>query len=354
MPQFSDDLFLGSAQSFVGTNSNNNFGNPSPIDLGFGPMARVYLYDIVPVAASVNSILGSVTPTGATTYSGSQLAAASATNGTTSVTLADGTQVLQWDYPRCVSVVTGTGTFTNSLVTISGYDYYGQAMSEIIQSGTVASTTTQSRKAFFQVSSIAFSAATTSSVSVGTNKTFGLPAKVTDPAYVLTAKFSAGAIDNTSGVTVGLGGGNTFYSKQVISSFSAATPGVVTLSSTYPYSPPSGTLVQFTGSLGTLTGVSLNTTYWWTFVSTTTGKISTTQANYLAGTFVATGGTTITSGINLVPLAVSSPTTPDVRGTYVVTGTPDGTKRLLISMGLTANQVGPNSTRTSLLGIDQA
>jgi hypothetical protein len=103
-----------------------------------------------------------------------------------------------------------------------------------------------------------------------------------------------------------------------------------------------------------LTGVSLNTTYWWTNVSSTTGKLSSTQANYLAGTFVNTGGTTITSGMNLVPLSTSSPTTPDVRGTYAISGTPDGSKRLLVSMGLTAIQVGPNATRAGLLGSDQA
>jgi len=56
----------------------------------------------------------------------------------------------------------------------------------------------------------------------------------------------------------------------------------------------------------------------------------------------------------LVPQTTSSATTPDVRGTYAITGTPDGSKRLLVSMGLTAIQVGPNATRAGLLGSDQA
>lgn len=350
MPQFSDDLFLGSAQSFVGTNSTSNLGNPSPMDLGFGPMGRVYLLDETPAVATIAAVLTAKTPTGATTYSGSSLAATSATAGTTNLIRNDGVQVVQLDYPRAVSVTTGAGVPTASNVTISGYDYYGQPMSEIIQTGTVASTTTNGRKAFFQISSVAFSAATTVAVSVDTTKIMGLPAKVTDPSYVLTAKLSAGTIDNTSGVVVGLGGGSTTYSTQAITNFTSATPGVITVA----YAPPSGTLIQLTGSLGTLTGVSLNTTYWWTNVSGTTGKLSTTQANYLAGTYVATGGTTITSGMNLVPQAVSSPVTPDVRGTYAVSGTLNGSNRLLISMGLTGIQVGPNSTRAGLLGVDQA
>jgi hypothetical protein len=135
-----------------------------------------------------------------------------------------------------------------------------------------------------------------------------------------------------------------------VSGLTIASPGVFTVA----YSPPSGTLVSFTGTIGSLTGVSLNTTYWWTNASGTTGSISTTQANYLAGTKVNTGGSYTANALNLVPSTVSSPTTPDVRGTYAISGTPDGSKRLLVSMGLTAIQVGPNATRAGLLGSDQA
>jgi hypothetical protein len=350
MPQFSDDLFLGTAQSFVGTNTNSSLGNPSPMDLGFGPMGRVYLLDETPAAVTIGAVLAAVTPTVATTYSGTQLAATNAAAGTVQVTRTDGVVVVDFDYPRAVSVTTGTGSPTNALITISGYDYYNQPMTEIIQSGTVASTTTSGRKAFNQISSVAFSAATAVAVSVNTTKIMGLPAKVTDPSYVLTAKFSAGTIDNTSGVVAGLGGGTTNYSTQAVSALTIAAPGVFTVL----YSPPSGTLVQFTGTVGSLVGVSLNTTYWWTNVSATTGSISTTQANYLAGTKVTTTGSYTANALNLVPQSVSSPVTPDVRGTYAITGTPDGSKRLLLSMGLTAIQVGPNSTRAGLLGVDQA
>jgi hypothetical protein len=436
MPQFSDDLFLGSAQSFVGTDAYNNFQNPSPMDLGFGPMGRVYLLDETPATVTTAAVLAAQTPTTATTYSGTQLASASATAGTSRVTLYNGTSVVQLDYPRAVSVTTGTAaastltsvviagtggqiTFTSqaglvsgqyltisgtlggtgtitgytnpttyiltsvtttsatltttagaavvttagtptgltytlgvlsSNVTVSGFDYYGQPMSEIIQTGFAVSTVTSGRKAFFQVSSVAFSGATATAVSVDTTKVMGLPAKVTDPAYVMTAKFSAGTIDNTSGVVAGLGGGSTTYSTQAVTALTIATPGVFTVA----YSPPSGTLVSFTGSIGSLTGVALSTTYYWTNVSSTTGNISTTQANYLAGTKVTTGGSYTASALSLVPSTTSGPTTPDVRGTYAITGTPDGSKRLLLSMGLTAIQVGPNATRAGLLGSDQA
>ena len=348
MPQFSDDLFLGAAQSYVGTNTTSNLGNPSPMSLGFGPMGRVYLLDETPATVTTAAVLAAVTPASATTYSGTQLAAASASAGTSRVTLYDGSVVLQLDYPRAVSVTTASGSPTSANITISGYDYYGQPMTEIIQSGAVASTTTNGRKAFFQISSVAFSGGTTVAVSVDTTKIMGLPAKVTDPAYVLTAKFSAGTIDNTSGVVVGLGGGTTTYSTQAISGFTIAAPGIATVA----YSPPSGTLVSFTGTPPT--GISTGTTYWWTNVSSTTGKVSSSQANYLAGTYVTTTGSYTANAASLVPSSTSSATTPDVRGTYAISGTPDGSKRLLLSMGLTAIQVGPNSTRAGLLGSDQA
>jgi len=350
MPQFSDDLFLGPAISYAGLNTFSNLQNPAPMSIGFGPMGRVYSYDILPAAVSLVCVLAAVTPTVATTYSGTSLAATSATAGTTNTTRTDGTVVVQFDYPRAVCLRVGAGSPTASNVTISGYDYYGQAMTEIIQTGTAQSTTVNGRKAFMQVSSVAFSAATAVAVSVGTTKIFGLPAKFTDLTYIIGVNTNNTLARDTGTALAGYSGGNTFYSTQATTNFTAATPGVMTVA----YSPPSGTLVQLTGSLGTLTGVALNTTYWWTNASSTTGSLSSTQANYLAGTLLATGGTTITSGMNLTTVSTSSATTPDVRGTYAPSTTPDGTQRLVVSLGLNAIQVGPNATRAGLLGIDQA
>ena len=347
MPQFSDDLFLGSAQSQVGINSYSNLGNPAPMSLGFGPMGRTYIFDILPAAVSNTAILASTTATGATTYSGTSLAATSATAGTTNVTLNSGTIAVQLDYPRAVTTV-GAGGVTTGVMTVSGFDYYGQAMTELIP--YVASTTTTGRKAFFQVTSCAFSAASTAGVSVGTSKVFGLPSRITDLTYVIGVNTNNTLARDTGTALQGYSGGNTFYNTQAITNFTSASPGIITVA----YSPPSGTLIQLTGALGTLTGVTLNTTYWWNNVSSTTGRLSSTQANYLAGTFVNTGGTTITSGMNLTTVSTSSGTTPDVRGTYAPSSTPDGTQRLVVTLGLTAIQVGPNATRAGLLGIDQA
>ena len=56
MPQFSDDLFLGSSQTFMGTNVNSALNDPSQMDLGVGPLGRIYVWDTVPVAKATNNI----------------------------------------------------------------------------------------------------------------------------------------------------------------------------------------------------------------------------------------------------------------------------------------------------------
>ena len=58
-----------------------------------------------------------------------------------------------------------------------------------------------------------------------------------------------------------------------------------------------------------------------------------------AGTFVAADGTT------------PSATTGDVRGTFAPTTVADGSKRLVIAIGLTAIQAGPNATQIGAIGV---
>lgn len=346
MPQFSDDLFLGSAPSYVGTNATSNLGNPSPMSLGFGPMGRVYLYDVVPTVGTTASVLSAKTPTGAITYSGTQLASGS--GGTTQVIRTDGTTVTQLDYPRAVAVTTATGSPTNAQITISGYDYYGNSMTEIIQSGTVASTQTLGRKAFFQISSVAFSSATTVAVSVDTSNVLGLPVRISDTSYILSNKVSGSLALDSGTLALGFYSNTTTYATQVISSITTASPGVITV----PYAPASGTIIQFTGTPPA--PLATGTNYWWTYVSGTTGKVSTSQANYLAGIFVNVSGTYTANAASLVPTLTSSSVTPDVRGTYTPAATLNGSLRVVLELGLTAIQVGPQSTTTGLLGIAQA
>lgn len=176
MPQFNDDLFLGSAQVNMGMVSA--LGNPAPMPNGVGPLGRVYVYDTVPAAIVANNIAASQTPAAAGSLT------LTAGTSATAVVRQDGVSVIQLDVPRAVGVTTGTGSPTSRNFTVSGYDVYGQPMSEVIASSASASTKVNGKKAFYQISSIAVSGGTVVAITVGTTDILGLPVRVTDRGYI--------------------------------------------------------------------------------------------------------------------------------------------------------------------------
>jgi len=328
MPQFSDDLFLGPAQTYMGTSNTNTeaifsgsvsgttltivsqlsgdplvlgqyisgtgvtagsyvtafgtgsggagtytvsasssatgtvnitaagnalLGDPAPMELGVGPMGRVYLWDVVPQALVANNIATAQTTSSAITL----------TAGTSvkSVITPAGQTVLQLDCARAVSITSGTGTLTNRNVTISGYDYYGQPMTEVIATGTTQSTTVNGKKAFYQIVSATISGALGATIAIGTTDVIGLPVRVVDAGYL-----------------VGIG--------------------------------------------------------WANAVARDTGGSS---------AFVAADTTN-----------PATSTTGDVRGTYQPSSATNGIRRLVITVGCNAIMVGPNATRVGALGVTQA
>jgi len=226
--------------------ANTPFDNPSPMDLGVGPVGRIFMWDVVPQAAVTNNIAASQAPAAA--------GALTLTAGTSvkSVVRTDGTTVLQLDLPRAVKV---NGSTTARAFTVSGYDYYGQAMSEVI-TVTVAGTAVTGKKAFYQVSSVTIAGSATAVV-VGTSDVLGLPVRVFNVSYVASVKSN-------------------------------------------------NTLAQD------------------------------------AGTFVAADTATATTG------------TGDVRGTYTPATASDGIVRTTMGILLPAIAVGPNATRVGALGVTQA
>ena len=224
--------------------------NPSPMSVGVGPLGRVYIWDSVPQAKLTTNIVAAAITTAATLT----LAAGA---GVTAVTTTSGASVLQLDCPRAVSTTTGAGSPTSVNITVSGYDYYGQAMSEVIATGTVASTTVSGKKAFFQISSVVSSGASVVTVAVGTTDILGAPLRITDAGYITRA-----------------GWNNTLAED--------------------------------------------------------------------AGTFAAAATATATT------------TTGDVRGTYLPSSACDGIKRLVMGIALPAIAAGPNATRIGAFGVTQA
>ena len=230
-------------------NTNVPFDNPSPMSVGVGPLGRIFVWDIVPQAAVTNNIATAASPTSAYTLT--------AGTNVKSVVLTNGSTGLQLDCPRAVAVTIGAGTITNRNVTINGFDYYGQAMSEVIATGTTQSTTVNGKKAFYVVTSATVSGAVGATTALGTTDILGIPVRVFNVAYVASVKSN-------------------------------------------------NTLAQD------------------------------------AGTFVAAATETATT------------TTGDVRGTYVPATASNGIVRTVMGILLPAIAVGPNATRVGALGVTQA
>ena len=165
--------------------SNAPLDNPAPMDLGVGPLGRIYVWDIVPQAVVTNNIAATQTPAAS--------GALTLTAGTSvkSITTAGGVTVLQLDCPRAVQLTTASGTIVTSRnLTVSGYDYYGQAMSEVIATGTTSSAVANvaGKKAFFQITGITISGSLPVAITVGTTDVLGLPVRVFNVSYVASVK----------------------------------------------------------------------------------------------------------------------------------------------------------------------
>jgi hypothetical protein len=169
----------------ITAHTNVPLDNPSPMSLGIGPLGRIYVWDIVPQAVVTNNIAATQTPSGAGSLT--------LTAGTSvkSVTNASGATVLQLDCPRAVQLTTASGTIvTSRTITVSGFDYYGQAMSEAIATGTTSSAVANvaGKKAFFQISGITISGSLPVAITVGTTDVLGLPVRVFNVSYIASVK----------------------------------------------------------------------------------------------------------------------------------------------------------------------
>ena len=84
MPQFDDDLFLGTAVTGMGL----ALGDPSPMSAGVGPLGRIYVWDTVPATASTSNLAASQTPAGAGSITLTAGSGITITNGAGSITVA--------------------------------------------------------------------------------------------------------------------------------------------------------------------------------------------------------------------------------------------------------------------------
>lgn len=179
-----------SASATIVGSGNALLGDPSPMSLGVGPLGRVYVWDVIPQALVANNIATSQTPAAAGSIT------LTAGTSVTSYTRTDGTTVLQLDCPRAVSVTTGTGSPTTANFTVSGYDYYGQSMTEVIASSSTQSTTVSGKKAFYQISGVTVSGGTVVAITMGTTDVLGSPVRILDLGYIVHAGYNNTLADN--------------------------------------------------------------------------------------------------------------------------------------------------------------
>lgn len=184
MPQFNDDLYLGPVVRGGALSEGS-----SPMDTGIGPLGRVYIFDVVPVALQTSglAVAQAVAAAGNLTL----------TAGTGVTRTADGRYVL--DTPRCITIDSSGAGDTTQTATVYGYDVYGQPMSEAIAFNGV--TEVSGTKAFKSVTRIAVSAALAGNANAGFNDKLGLPVKVANAGYIISVKWD-GVLADDAGTLV--------------------------------------------------------------------------------------------------------------------------------------------------------
>ena len=185
-----DDIYLNTGSAAVTGASQLNVG---ALVTGIGPAGRVYTYDIVPLTAGTATYAALQTPsTGAITLA--------AGTGITTATVG-GVTVYQADVPRCVQIASG-GSDVGITYTVSGYDIYGQPMTQTVTGVSAAAVTTA--KAFYQVKSLTHTGSVASTVTVGTADVFGLPFFLKDRGYISSVGWAGTAAQSAVSATVGV------------------------------------------------------------------------------------------------------------------------------------------------------
>ena len=181
MSHFSDDLMLGPVVS-----GTRNTDGSSPMELGVGPMGRVYIFDVVPLTLQAAGLATSQNPGSGASFT------LTAGTGVTTRTRSDGTVEYVLDVPRSVTI-TAAGANT-ATYTVTGYDQYGQRMSQTLAAPSTSTVSTT--KMFKTVISITNANATagTNNLTAGFGDVIGLPYRLLSKDYVVGSNFNATAV----------------------------------------------------------------------------------------------------------------------------------------------------------------
>jgi hypothetical protein len=178
MTNIFDNLHIGAAPTGIGAQTSGGFG--------FGPIGRIYIYDIVPLALNAAAYAASQSPGSA------KAVTLSAGTGVTKSTY-QGLTIYSADVPRAVTITSGADESANT-ITIKGFDTYGAAMTQSLAGGATGTVTTT--KAFKSIYSVTSSANFSGTITVGTADVFGFPVAVVDAGYIIHAGWAETLADN--------------------------------------------------------------------------------------------------------------------------------------------------------------
>lgn len=193
----SDDLYLG---GFFGTQGLNLFktgaGNPTQQE-GVGPMGRIIFTNIVPATiatANIAALQALTASTAMTLAAGAGITVGTAPDGS-------GNTVYTLDTPRCISL-TSTSNLSGLNVLLTGYDIYGQKMTQLLSGPN--NTTVNTTKAFSSLLSAVPTATNAGTMSIGTSDIFGLPYYMADAGYIVSAKWANTLAQNAGTFVAGV------------------------------------------------------------------------------------------------------------------------------------------------------
>jgi hypothetical protein len=165
------------------------------MELGVGPMGRIYVFDAVPLVLQTAGLASSQNPTSGSSFT------LTAGTGVTTRTRLDRTVEYILDVPRSVTI-TAAGANT-ATYTVSGYDQYGQPMSQTLAAPSTSTVSTT--KMFKSVVSVTNANATagTNGLTVGYGDSIGIPYRLTELGYVVSFMWNNAAVTiNSTNVKV--------------------------------------------------------------------------------------------------------------------------------------------------------
>ncbi len=184
MAHFSDNLHLGGLLVSDGILPIKAVAANPTVQMGVGPLGRVFALDIVPLTVQTASLAALQAPTSGTPMvlgAGTGLTSGPAPDGS-------GATVYFFDVPRAVSLTNTTNNLSGINFLVTGYDNYGRKTTQLMAGPN--NNTVNSLKTFAAILSIVPQGTSAYTLSAGTSDIFGLSFYISDAGYCGSVKWN--------------------------------------------------------------------------------------------------------------------------------------------------------------------